>query len=174
MLPIDNFFRAAALWPDRVAFEIAYADGCQQISYAAQAHMTRAMAAGLQAINPQPQSRVGICANNNFEHLLAWLGCFAPGKVWVPLNPRNGQEELNRIIDVTDPSAIVFDVDCADKFDRKTAQLISANGTHERADDHIDDMLDRYKGVQPQTFQASLNDLQAINLPAGLRVCQKV
>jgi acyl-CoA synthetase (AMP-forming)/AMP-acid ligase II len=72
--------------------------------------------------------------------------------VWVPLNPRNGQEELNRIIDVTDPSVIVFDADFADKFDRKTAQLISANCTHERANDHIDDMLDRYKGAQPQTF----------------------
>ena len=75
---------------------------------------------------------------------------------------------------MTDPSAIVFDVDCADKFGRKIAQLISANGTHERADDRIDDMLDRYKGAQPQTFQASLNDLQAINLPAGQRVCRKV
>ena len=167
MLPIDNFFRAAALWPDRIAVEIADADRCQQISYAALADMTRAMAAGLQAIDPQPQSRVGICAYNNFEHLLAWLGCFAAGKVWVPLNPRNGVEELNRIIDVTDPSVIIFDADCADKFDCKTAQLISANGTHARADDHIDDMLDRYKGAQPQTYQASPNDLQAIKFTSG-------
>ena len=45
MLPIDNFFRAAALWPDRIAVEIADADGCQQISYAALVDMTRAMAA---------------------------------------------------------------------------------------------------------------------------------
>ena len=167
MLPIDNFFRAAALWPDRIAVEIADADKCQQISYAALADMTRAMAAGLQAIDPQPQSRVGICAYNNFEHLLAWLGCFAAGKVWVPLNPRNGVEELNRIIDVTDPSVIIFDVDCADKFDCKTAQLISANGTHKRADDHIDDMLDRYKGAHPQTYQASPDDLQAIKFTSG-------
>ena len=153
MLPIDNFFRAAALWPDRIAVEIADADGCQQISYAALADMTRAMATGLQAINLQPQSRVGICAFNNFEHLLAWLGCFAAGKVWVPLNPRNGVEELNRIIDLTDPLVIIFDADCSDKFDRKTAQLISANGTHKRADDHIDDMLDRYKGANPKPFK---------------------
>jgi acyl-CoA synthetase (AMP-forming)/AMP-acid ligase II len=166
-LPIDNFFRAAALWPERIAVEIAHANGCQQISYAALADMTRAMAAGLQAIDPQPQSRVGICAYNNFEHLLALLGCFSAGKVWVSLNPRNGQEELNRVIDVTDPSVIVFNADCADKFDRKTAQLISANGTHERVDHHIDNMLDRYRGAQLQTFQASLNDLQAIKFTSG-------
>ena len=81
MLPINNFFRAATLWPDLNAVEIADTDRCQQTSYAALAEMTRAMAAGLQAIDPQPQSRVGICAYNNFEHLLAWLGCFAAGKV---------------------------------------------------------------------------------------------
>ena len=52
MLPIDNFFRAAALWSDRIAVEIADADRCQQTSYAALAEMTRAMAAGLQAIDP--------------------------------------------------------------------------------------------------------------------------
>ncbi len=125
------------------------------------------MAAGLQVIDPKPQSLVGICVYNNFEHLLAWLGCFAAGKVWVPLNPRNGAEELNRIIDVTDPSVIIFDTDCADKFNRKTAQLISANGTHKRADDHIDDMLDRYKGVHPQTYQASPDNLQAIKFTSG-------
>ena len=59
----------------------------------------------------------------------------------MPLNSRNRLEEPNRIIDVTNPSVIIFDSDRVDKFDRKTAQLISVNGTHERADDHIDDIL---------------------------------
>jgi acyl-CoA synthetase (AMP-forming)/AMP-acid ligase II len=58
--------------------------------------------------------------------------------VWVSLNPRNGLEELNRIIDVTDPSVIVFDADCADKFGCKTAQLTSVNGTHKRANEWQD------------------------------------
>ena len=138
------------------------------------ADMTRAMAAGLQSIDPQPQSRFGIRAYNNFEHLLAWLCCFGAGKVWVPLNPRNGAEELNWIIDVTDPSVIIFDANCADKFYCKTAQLISANGTHKRADDHIDDMLDRYKGVHPQTYQASPDDLQAIKFTSGSTGMPKV
>ena len=53
------------------------------------------------------------------------------------------------------------------------AQLISANGTHERDDDHIDDMLDHYKGAQPQTFQASLNDLQAIKFTSESTVMPK-
>ena len=56
MLPIDNFFRAAALWPDRVAVEIAHVDRIEEIKYAKLADMARAVAAGLQSIDPQPQS----------------------------------------------------------------------------------------------------------------------
>ena len=72
MLPIENFFRAASLWPERVAVEIVHPESCQQISYVTLADMTRALAAGLQAIDPTPQSRVAICAYNNFEHLRAF------------------------------------------------------------------------------------------------------
>ena len=107
MLPIDNFFRAAALWPDRAAVEIAHVNRVEQISYAELANMVRAVAAGLQSIDSHPQSCVGICAHNHFEHLLGWLACFAAGKVWVPLNPRNGRSELDRIIDLTAPSIII-------------------------------------------------------------------
>ena len=65
-------------------------------------------AAGLQSIDSHPQIRAGICAYNHFEHLLGWLGFFAAGKIWLPLSPRNGQDELNRIIDVTVLLIIVF------------------------------------------------------------------
>ena len=34
MAPIDNFFRAAALWPDRAAVEIGHVDRIEQIGYA--------------------------------------------------------------------------------------------------------------------------------------------
>jgi acyl-CoA synthetase (AMP-forming)/AMP-acid ligase II len=44
-----------------------------------------ALAAALQAIDPAPGSRVGICARNTPEHLLALLATYAAGKVWVPL-----------------------------------------------------------------------------------------
>ena len=149
MAPIDNFFRAAALWPDRAAVEIGHVDRIEQISYAKLADMVRAVAAGLQSIDPHPQSRVGICAYNHFEHLLGWLGCFAAGKVWVPLNPRNGRDELNRIIDVTAPSVIIFDADCAEKFANTSAHLISARGEHQRADSRIYDLVDDFKGAAP-------------------------
>ena len=167
MAPIDNFFRAAALWPDRVAVEIGHVDRIEQISYAKLADMVRAVAAGLQSIDPHPQSRVGICAYNHFEHLLGWLGCFAAGKVWVPLNPRNGRDELNRIIDVTAPSVIMFDADCAEKFGDTTAHLISTRGDHQRANSRIYDLVDAFKGVVPHRYPALVDDLQAIKFTSG-------
>ncbi|MGB1758216.1 MAG: class I adenylate-forming enzyme family protein, partial [Candidatus Puniceispirillaceae bacterium] len=167
MAPIDNFFRAAALWPDRAAVEIDHVDRIEQISYAELADMVRAVAAGLQSIDPHPQSRVGICAYNHFEHLLGWLGCFAAGKVWVPLNPRNGRDELNRIIDVTAPSVIIFDADCAEKFANTSAHLISARGEHQRADSRIYDLVDDFKGAAPTRHPAHLDHLQAIKFTSG-------
>ncbi len=167
MTPIENFFRAAALWPDRAAVEIAHIDRIEQISYAALADMVRAVAAGLQSIDPDPQSRVGICAYNHFEHLLGWLGCFAAGKIWVPLNPRNGQDELNRIIDVTAPSMIIFDADCAKKFANTTTHLISAKGEHQRAKSRIYDLVNEFKGVVPTQHPAHLDHLQAIKFTSG-------
>ena len=90
MAPIDNFSRATARWPDRSAVEISHVDRIEQISYAKLADTVRAVVAGPKSTDPNPQSRVGICADNHFEHLLGWLGCFAAGKVWLPLNPLNG------------------------------------------------------------------------------------
>ncbi|MEL0294518.1 MAG: class I adenylate-forming enzyme family protein, partial [Alphaproteobacteria bacterium] len=98
MVPVDNFFRSADRWPDRIAVEILDGDSIQKITYAALAASVNALATALQAIDPAPQSRVGICAYNNYQHLLGWLATYAAGKVWVPLNPRNGRVELDRII----------------------------------------------------------------------------
>ena len=106
MMPVDNFFRSARRWPKRIAVEILKNDRVQTISYGDLAQTVNALAAALQAIDPEPQSRVGICAYNNYEHLVAWLATYAAGKVWVPLNPRNGIEELDRIIALTEPSII--------------------------------------------------------------------
>jgi fatty-acyl-CoA synthase len=167
MFPIDNFFRAASLWPHRAAVEIDGPDGRRAISYKALATMARAVGAGMQAIDPTPQSRVGICGYNSFEHLLGWLGCFAAGKVWVPLNPRNGCDELDRIIDLTQPSIIVFDADCGEKFSATTAHLICGKGTDPSADHQMQDIITNFDGAAPQTHDLSLDDLQAIKFTSG-------
>ena len=100
MFPIDHFLRAAIKFPNRIAVK----DGDTEITYVDLAAQANALAAAIQSIDPNPQTRVGICGYNTVEHLLAWLATFASGKTWVPLNPRNGKPELDRICEVTGPS----------------------------------------------------------------------
>ena len=105
MFPIDFFFRAAQRYPDRIALE----SPTSSVSYASLARQVRALAAGLQAIDPAPQSRVGICAGNSANHILALLAVLAAGKVWVPLNYRSTITEIGRILDATEPTILFAD-----------------------------------------------------------------
>ena len=123
MLPVDNFFRSARRWPERIAVEILENERGSKNYLCRFSEAVNALAAGLQAIDPEPQSRVGICAYNNYEHLLAWLAAYAAGKVWVPLNPRNGSEELDRIIALTEPSIIVLMVIAAISSEQQRPRL---------------------------------------------------
>ncbi len=109
MYPIDFFWRAAARWPGNVAIDAP--EGA--IRYDALADRVAALAAALVALDPAPQSRVGICAGNSAEHIAALLAVLACGKVWVPLNPKSTRPEIRRIVDATEPSILVVDAACA-------------------------------------------------------------
>lgn len=110
MFPIDFFWRAAQRWPDRSAIDAPEGS----IRYDALAARVAALAAGFTAIDPTPQSRVGICAGNSADHIAALLAVLACGKVWVPLNPKSTRPEIRRIIDATEPTLLVLDAACAD------------------------------------------------------------
>ena len=73
MFPIDFFWRAAQRWPDRIAIDAP--EGA--IRYDALAARVAALAAGFTAIDPTPQSRVGICAGNSADHIAALLAVLA-------------------------------------------------------------------------------------------------
>ena len=105
MHPIDFFWRAAERWPQRIAIDTPQGG----IRYDALARRVAALAAGLQAMDAAPQSRVGICAGNSADHIAALLAVLACGKVWVPLNPKSTQPEIGRILDATEPSILLCD-----------------------------------------------------------------
>ena len=169
MMPIDNFFRAAQRWPNRIAVEISDKIEQRKITYHDLASQVNALATALQAIDPNPQSKVGICAHNSLEHLLGWLATFAAGKVWVPLNPLNGREELDRIIDLTMPSIIIFDADCSKKFGSVSSFLIAGKDGKiaDRAERKMMSLIDENVGKTPSRHNADANDLQAIKFTGG-------
>ncbi|MBO6519636.1 MAG: AMP-binding protein [Rhodospirillales bacterium] len=163
MLPVDHFFRAAQRFPERIAVK----DGDMEITYADLARRTNALAAALQDIDPAPQTRVGICGYNTFEHLLAWLATFAAGKTWVPLNPRNGKPELDRICEVTGPGVVVVDADCQDKVDSGTATRITGKPGDGAEGIDVASLVDTFDGRMPVRHDVNLDDLQAIKFTGG-------
>ncbi len=161
MLPIDHFYRAAASHPDRIAVK----DGDRGITYADLCRMTQALAAGLQAMDPAPQTRVGICGFNTLEHLLMWLATFAAGKTWVPLNPRNGADELGRICGVTDPSIVAVDANCADKITFEATHRLTGAAANGHSD--VWRLIDAYDGHTPERHDLSPDAVQAIKFTGG-------
>lgn len=179
MLPIDFFWRAALRWPDRIAIDAP--EGV--IRYDALAARVSALAAGFVALDPTPQSRVGICAGNSADHIAALLAVLASGKVWVPLNPKSTRPEIRRIVDATEPSIVVFDAACTDL-------LAGAPGLRVRTGPAMDAITDNnanandiasasatittlgslalaHAGAQPPTLDLPLSATQAIKFTGG-------
>ena len=154
MLPIDHFYRSVATYPERIAIK----DGDIEITYAILAESVSALAVALQSIDPDPQTRVGICAYNTRDHLMMWLATFAAGKIWVPLNPRNGRDELSRICGVTNPTIIFVADDCAEKFDTPDGAVCISN---------LSTLVDENTGKAPIRHELSLDDVQAIKFTGG-------
>ena len=127
-----------------------------------------ALAAGLQDTDPNPHSRVGICAYNTIEHMTALLATYAAGKVWVPLNPRNGKAELDATIESVQVSLIVADESCLDRFGRPDVPLIvGRTTTSPKARDTAAWLIDRFRGRAPQRFHPSPDGAQAIKHTGG-------
>lgn len=164
MYPIDFFWRAAARWPERVAIDAP--EGA--IRYDTLARRVAALAAAWLALDPQPQSRVGICARNHAEHITALLAVLACGKVWVPLNPKSTQPELRRIIDATEPSILVMDPDVAALLEGAPGQrVLTGDGGEGAGVVSVASLIRTHMGAQPPVFSLPDSATQAIKFTGG-------
>src|SRR5271163_3497001 len=115
MYPIEFFWRAARRFPERPA--IIGPDG--QLTFRDLARRVTERAAGLLEIDSRSDRPVCLGAANTVDHLESLLAVLAAGKIWVPLNPRNGDPELKRIIEFVGPSLILADEDMGGRISRQ-------------------------------------------------------
>lgn len=161
MYPIEFFFRAARLYSKNLAIQSPGRD----LTYAELAEEVRAVAYGLQTLDPTPGSRVAICGSNSLEHVIAFLAVLAAGKVWIPLNSRSAVPELNRISQFTAPSIVISDSKHRDGLSLTAQQrMLQLDGT---ASDSISALIDEHRGQTPQRCYGSESDLQAIKFTGG-------
>ena len=161
MYPIHFFDRAARLWPEATAVEC----GTETLSYAALHARVQALASGLQALDPAFGSRVGVCCYNSIEHLVSWLAVLAAGKVWVPLQPMNAQDELLRAISFTGASLVIVQPETAAKLAGASARFVMATA---QAGEGTTATLERdHAGQAPAPCVLPLSATQAIKFTGG-------
>lgn len=152
MYPIDFFWRSVRHSPHRPA--ILGHGG--PLTYAELADRVRRRASGLIAADPEPGTTVGVGGANSVEHLISLLAVLAAGKTWVPLNPRNGDPELRRIIEFAAPHIVLVD-------DALAARLAGIGNMHGFS------ALDAPSGSAPPAAYGArdLNEAQAIKFTGG-------
>ncbi|MCQ4160537.1 AMP-binding protein [Roseomonas sp. GC11] len=161
MFPIDFFFRAARQHPARPA--IISPEGT--LTYAALERRVRSAAAGMLRIDPRPGERVGICAGNSADHVVALLATLAAGKIWVPVNPRNGNPELNTILATTEPTILVFDrANMARLNTGRAAVLLLGHGA---GDESLARVEERHAEARLPAFDLPPEATQAIKFTGG-------
>ncbi len=105
MYPIEYFWRAAHRFPDRTA--VVGPGGALTFNELARTVMDRAGA--ISALDPALSSMICVGAANTVDHLISILAVMAAGKVWVPLNPRSGDPDLQRQIAFVRPALVLAD-----------------------------------------------------------------
>ena len=164
MQPVDLIYRAAARHPDA---EAVRAPGLS-LSYRELMARADALAVALQSIDPEPQTRIGICAYNTVEHLIALLAVMAADKIWVPLNPLDASRDLETKVATARPSLLIVDEDCLDKFDPGSATvLVGAHGEGRADGQTIDNLIARHRGERPRRRGLSPSLIQAIKFTGG-------
>lgn len=163
MYPIDFFFRAAKLYPERIALQ----SNAHTLTYQALASKVNALASALQEIDPEPQTRVAICAANTVDHATAILAVLAAGKVWVPLNARSTASEIKRITDTIEPTIVLSDAKGAELLEVSTARWLRLDDSSTDPELSVETIVRRYTGRTPQANEAGEHATQAIKFTGG-------
>lgn len=162
MLPIQMLYRGLRLNPSGEAL----VDGAVRMTYTDLVRHVEAVAAYLQERLPSPQSRVGACGHNNWQHVVTMLGIFASGHIWVPLNPRNSAAELAGIAEAADLALIVADEDFVPQFAASGRPMALMSG---RSDQHpsIEVIGQSHAGRRPADIAHLTEQVAAIKFTGG-------
>jgi acyl-CoA synthetase (AMP-forming)/AMP-acid ligase II len=162
--PIDHLYRGLERSPNAIAI----AGPGDPLTYRELVTTVEALAAALQSLDAAAGGRVGICARNTVEHLIALLATYAAGKVWVPLNPTNSRADLDRMIAATRPTLFVADESAVDQFTHTGAPVILGKASGATAEmPSVRDLAAEYRGQRPRPIARKEDDAQIIKFSGG-------
>lgn len=161
MYPIDFFWRAVQKWPNRCAIDAPEL----KLSYRELAARVCAGAAALQRLDPQLQTRVGICASNSVDHIVSLLAVLACGKVWVPLNPKSTEPEIRRVTDAVAPSIVIVEKELEHLVSDSRAMRIVLNAAEQEMS--LERLEAREQNAPIPRFELPADATQAIKFTGG-------
>ena len=162
--PIEHLYHRADQSPNAIAIS----GPGEPFTYRRLLAAVHALAAALQSLDPELGSRVGICARNTVEHLIAVLATYAAGKVWVPLAPNNSRTDLDRMIGATRPTLFVADESCLDRFTPTGAPLVLGKTTIPPGDmPSVRGLIAEFNGGLPTIIARDEHDAQIIKFSGG-------
>jgi acyl-CoA synthetase (AMP-forming)/AMP-acid ligase II len=160
MLPIHMMYRGFRSNPTGEAL----VDGPLRLTYLQLVQRVEAVASFLQETIPVPQSRIGICAYNNWQHLIAILGVYASGHTWVPLNPRNSQNDLASIAALLDLA--IVDETCLPALAETSRPVVLASAVGNSLVS-IAAICESYAGRRPRDVSHVADGIAAIKFTGG-------
>lgn len=117
MNPYDFFAAAAAISPDRIAFK----DHELSLTYAQAKVEVEQVARAVYVARGQP--KVAVFSPNCVGALVAVLGVFRAGAVWVPVNVRNSLEQNIEILQRSDAEVLLIHPSFAEHVPRLQAEV---------------------------------------------------
>lgn len=163
MRPIDFLLRSALRHPDKVA--VSGPEG--SITYAELVARTQALAAAFQARVPDPRGRIAICGGNHIAHVIALFATLLAGRIWVPLNPRAGRQELSRIVEFTEAALVIVEAGMEAKVEGSAAPLLRYVPATGDGACELGGLISRYRGRLPAPIRHDLGETQAIKFTGG-------
>lgn len=91
----------------RFADRVALRESAREIKYGELVEQARALAAAWIDLGLPRGARVAVLLDNCIELVITEWACLVSGFVWVALNVRTSRDELERILDDSDPAVIV-------------------------------------------------------------------
>jgi long-chain acyl-CoA synthetase len=93
---------------NRFADRVALRESAREIKYGELVEQARALAAAWIDLGLPRGARVAVLLDNCIELVITEWACLVSGFVWVALNVRTSRDELERILDDSEPAVIVY------------------------------------------------------------------